>query len=121
MSADEHVSPRQFLYHESPLENRESIRTQGLRPGPAWTLGHGDHARTVPSGVYLSPHGSSEFGSSMNDSSWFGYDKWRVDVTGLNVQSDPTQPNSAHYVPDQVPPERVRLAKKGHPDWERHI
>lgn len=111
----------QFLYHEAPLRERESIRRQGLRPAKEWTLGHGEHAQTVPAGVYMSPHGGSEYGSSMHDSSHYGYDRWRVNVTGLNVQADPTQPNSAHYTPEHVPPDRIKLAKKGHPDWERHI
>lgn len=112
---------RQYLYHETPLTNRDSIRSRGLLPGKQWTLGHGEHSQIVPSGVYLSPHGNSEYGSSMHDSSHYGYDRWRVDVTDLPVQHDPTQPNSAHFVPDAIPPERLALAKKGHPDWQKHI
>jgi hypothetical protein len=115
------LNNRQFLYHETPLSNRDSIRERGLLPGKEWTLGHGEYARTVPAGVYLSPAGSSEYGSSVRDSSWFGYDRWRADVSGLEVVHDPTQPNSAHYTPEAIPPERLQLVKKGHPDWERHI
>lgn len=118
MAASDHLNKQQYLYHESHLRNRESIRSTGLRAGKEWSFGNGE---VVPAGVYLSPHGNSEYGSSMNDSSHFGYDKWRVNVTGLNVQHDPTQPNSARYVPENVPADRVKLVKKGHPNWEKHI
>jgi hypothetical protein len=111
----------QFLYHEAPSRERESIRSGGLRPAKEWTLGHGEHTQTVPSGVYMSRHGGSEYGSSMHDSSHYGYDRWRVNVTDLPVHADPTQPNSAHYTPEHVPPERIKLAKKAHPNWEQHI
>lgn len=118
MSASDKLSPRQFLYHEAHLNDRESIRSGGLRPGKEWSFGTGE---VVPAGVYLSPHGYSEYGSSMNDSSHFGYDKWRADVSGLDVRTDLTQPGSAHYTPETIPPERLRLVKKGSPDWQRNI
>ena len=114
------LSPGQFrfLYHEAHLKDRESIREQGLRAGKEWSFGTGE---VVPSGVYLSRHGSSEYGSSMHDSSHFGYDRWRVNVQGLDVRPDPTQPNSALYHPASIPPERVKLVKRGDPNWERNI
>lgn len=108
----------QFLYHEAHLNDRDSIRSTGLRPGKEWSFGTGEK---VPAGVFLSPANSSEYSSSMHDASHYGYDRWRVDVSGLNVQTDPTQPKSAKYTPDHVPPERIKLAKKGHPNWEKHI
>lgn len=109
---------RQYLYHEAHLNDRDSIRTKGLLPGKQWSFGTGE---VVPSGVYLSPHGNSEYGSSMHDSSHFGYDRWRADVTGLDVRADPTQSGGAHYTPDAIPPDRIKLAKKGHPNWMKHI
>lgn len=108
---------KQFLYHEAHLNDRESIRELGLRPGKPIGMG----GQIYPAGVYLSPHGSSEYGSSMNDSSHFGYDRWRADVTGLNVQRDPMQETSAHYTPDPIPPERIKLVKRGSPDWRKNI
>lgn len=118
MAAHESLNKKQFLYHESHLSNRESIRTQGLKPGKEWAFGTGE---VVPSGVYMSPSKYSEYGSSVSPSSHFGYDRWRVDVTGLAVHTDPTQKSSAHYTSEHVPPERLTLAKKGHPNWEKHI
>jgi len=114
--ATEHLG-RQFLYHEAHLNDRESIREQGLRPGRPISMGD----KMYPAGVYLSKHGASEYGSSMNDSSHFGYDRWRADVTGLNVHTDPMQPESAHYTPDTIPADRIKLVKKGHPNWQKHI
>lgn len=119
MAAEEHLSKRQFLYHESPAKHRESIRASGLRPSNPGTLGYGENVKTFPTGVYMSPHGQSEYSSSMRDASEFGYDRWRVDVTGLPVHADPSQSNEAHYTPEAVHPSRLRLAKKGDPDWER--
>ena len=91
MAAHDSVNKRQFLYHEAHLNDRESIRAQGLRPGRPISMGD----KVYPAGVYLSGHGASEYSSSMNDASHFGYDRWRADVTGLNVHSDPMQPASA--------------------------
>lgn len=116
------LNERQFkhLYHETPVSNRESIRQHGLRPGPGVQFHTGTQA---PPGTYLSPPGRSEYGSSIvgHDGPWFGMDRWRVHAEGLDVRPDPTQPNGAFYTPDHIPPERLRLAKKAHPDWERHI
>ena len=116
------LSPRQFkfLYHESPAANREDILREGLKPGKGEASYAGPNA---PAGVYMSPHKYSEYGSSYpgHDGPWFGFDRWRVNVEGLDVHADPTQPNSAHYHPGHIPPERLRLAKKAHPDWERHL
>jgi hypothetical protein len=114
------LNPRQFkfLYHEAHLKDRESIRSTGLRAGKEWSFSTGEK---VPGGVYLSPHGSSEYGSSMHDSSHFGYDRWRVNVQGLDIQQDPTQPNSALYHSSDIPVDRIKLVKRGHPNWEKHI
>lgn len=114
------LSPQQFkhLYHEAHLNDRESIRSQGLRAGKEWSFGTGEK---VPGGVYLSPPNRSEYGSSMHDSSHFGYDRWRVNVQGLDIQHDPTQPNSALYHPSDITPDRIRLVKRGDPNWERNI
>lgn len=120
MVAEDHLQSRQFLYHEAHLNNRESIRRSGLRPGKAW-MSYDGSEEIAPAGVYMSPHGFSEYSSSMHDSSHFGYDRWRVDVTGLPVHADPTQPKSARYTPGPVPPDRLRLVKKGSPNWERNI
>lgn len=118
MSAADSVSKQQFLYHEAHLNDRDSIRSTGLRASKEWSYGDGT---VQPAGVYLSPHGNSEYGSSMNDSSHFGYDRWRVNVTGLDVHADPTQPRGARYVPESIPAERVKLVKRGHPNWAKHI
>jgi len=115
MPADEHLSGRQFLYHESHLSARESIRSEGLRPAVPYA------ASNLPKGVYMAPLSHSEYSSSMNDASHFGYDRWRVDVTGLDLHVDKSQPSVTKFHPEHVHPSRLRLVKKGHPDWERHI
>jgi hypothetical protein len=115
MAAEEHLSGRQFLYHESHLNDRESIREQGLRASVPYNAGD------LPKGVYMSPHGVSEYGSSMNDSSHFGYDRWRVNVTGLDLHVDESQPSSTKFHAGDVHPSRIRLVKKGHPNWQKHI
>ena len=115
MPGHEVVNKRQFMYHESHLSNRESIRSRGLRAAVPY------NASDLPSGVYMSPHHVSEYGSSMNDSSHFGYDRWRVNVTGLDLQVDKSQPTHTRFVPGDVPAERIKLVKKGHPNWEKHI
>ena len=103
------------MYHESHLNDRESIRREGLRASVPY------HASDLPKGVYMSPHDVSEYGSSMNPSSHFGYDRWRVDVRGMDLQTDASQPTYTRFSPENVPPERVKLVKKGHPNWEAHI
>ena len=115
MPAHEHVNKRQFLYHESHLQSRESIRSQGLRAAVPYA------ASDLPKGVYMAPLSHSEYGSSMNDASHFGYDRWRVNVTGLDLQTDTSQPSATKFHPGDIPPDRIKLVKKGHPDWERHI
>jgi hypothetical protein len=115
------LSPKQFLYHESHLNDRESIRSGGLRANAPGSIGWGEHAKTIPTGVYLSPHGHSEYGSSMNDSSHFGYDKWRVDVSGLPIHHDQFGSEGSKYTPESIPADRIKLVKKGHPNWEKHI
>jgi hypothetical protein len=115
MPASQHVSPKQFMYHESHLSNRESIQSRGLQAQVPY------NASDLPAGVYLSPHNQSEYGSSMNDAPHFGYDRWRVDVTGLDLQVDKSQPTSTRFSPEHIPAERIKLAKKGHPNWKKHI
>lgn len=119
MAAHEVLHPKQFLYHEAPAQSRESIRSEGLRPGKAWTLGHGEHAKTVPAGVYLSPHGYSEYGSSMHDASAFGFDRWRANVANLPVHPDEFGSTGSLYTPEHIHPSRLQLVKKGDPDWEK--
>jgi hypothetical protein len=124
MTAQDNLNGAQFegkyLYHETHLSNRESIRSSGLEPHKPFTPRIGDDV--YPKGVYLSQPGGSEYGSSMHDSAHFGYDKWRVDVSGLGVQKDPDPGHSTSwYTPGQIPPERMKLARKGSPDWERNI
>lgn len=119
MAAEEHLSKRQFLYHETPVKNRESIRSEGLRPSEPWDLWGEDVE--MPGGVYMSPPGHSEYSSSMHDAPHYGYDRWRVDVTDLPIHPDPTKSVEAFYTPDVVHPSRLRLAKKAHPNWKRHI
>ncbi len=116
MPADDqhHLGP-QFMYHESHLNDRESIRSQGLRPATPYA------ASDLPSGVYLSPAHASEYSSSMHDASHYGYDRWRVNVTGLQLHTDESQPSTTKFSPEHIHPSRLRLAKKGHPDWKRHI
>jgi len=115
MPADEHLSAPQFLYHESHLQNRESIREGGLRPAVPYMASH------LPKGVYMAPRSHSEYGSSMNDASHFGYDRWRVNVSGLDLHTDESQPSATKFHPDAIPADRIKLVKKGHPNWERHI
>ena len=115
MSAVEHVSKPQFLYHEAHINDRESIRSQGLLPHVPY------NASDLPKGVYMAPLSHSEYGSSMNDASHFGYDRWRVNVTDLDLHVDESQKSVTKYHPDAIPPERIRLVKRGSPDWERNI
>jgi len=120
MAAHDSLGP-QFLYHEAHLNDRESIRSQGLRPGKGWEKWGAPGEYHAPPGVYLSKKGTSEYSSSVHDASHFGYDRWRVNVGGLNVQADPTQESRSHFTAEAISPERLTLVKKGHPDWERHI
>jgi hypothetical protein len=109
------LHPQQFLYHESHLNDRESIRSTGLRPSVPYM------ASDLPKGVYMAPLSHSEYGSSMNDASHFGYDRWRVNVTGMDLKTDESQPSATKFSPEHIPPDRIRLVKKGHPNWEKHI
>jgi hypothetical protein len=115
MPAHEHVNGKQFMYHESHLNDRESIRSQGLRAATPYA------ASDLPKGVYMSPHGVSEYSSSMNDSSHFGYDRWRVNVSGMDLHVDSSQPTYTRYSSEGISPDRLKLVKKGHPNWEAHI
>jgi hypothetical protein len=105
----------QFLYHESHLNDRESIRRTGLRPAVPYA------ASDLPKGVYMAPLSHSEYGSSMHDASHYGYDRWRVNVADLDLQTDASQPTATKFHAGEIPPERIRLVKKGHPNWEKHI
>jgi hypothetical protein len=113
--AHEAVSPKQFLYHESHITVRDKVRSEGLKPAVPY------NASDLPSGVYLAPLSHSEYSSSMHDATHYGHDRWRVDVTGLDLHTDSSQPSASKFHPGQIPPERLKLAKKGHPNWERHI
>jgi hypothetical protein len=104
-----------FLYHEAHLNDRESIRSSGLRAAVPY------NASDLPKGVYMAPLSHSEYGSSMNDASHFGYDRWRVDVRGLDLQTDTSQPTASKFSAEDISPDRIRLVKKGHPNWEKHI
>ena len=115
MPAHEHVSPVQFLYHEAPVRERESIRSAGLRPSVPW------NANDLPKGVYMAPLSHSEYSSSMHDASHYGYDRWRVNVSGLDLQTDTSQPTATKFSPEHITPDRIKLAKKAHPNWKAHI
>jgi hypothetical protein len=115
MPAHEVLHPKQFLYHESHLLDRESIRSKGLRASVP------ENASDLPKGVYMAPLSHSEYGSSMNDASHFGYDRWRVNVSGLDLQTDTSQPSVTKFHPADIPPDRIRLVRKGHPNWKQHI
>lgn len=121
--AGERLPPgRRYLYHESPASERDSIRGQGLIPHKPFTPRAGEDV--YPKAVYLSEPHHSEYGSSWpgHDGPWFGYDRWRVDVSGLDVRRDPDPAHSsswAHY--DTIPPERLKLHKGAHPDWQSHL
>ena len=121
MAASDSLS-RQFkyLYHESHLSNRESIRSGGLRANKPFTPMIGEDV--YPHAVYLSTPRGSEYGSSVHDSSHFGYDRWRVNVEGLPITRDPDTGHHTSWIhSDDIPADRLKLVKKGHPDWERHI
>ena len=113
--AHEAVNRKQFLYHESHITNRESIRSTGLRSAVPY------NASDLPKGVYMAPRSHSEYGSSMNDASHFGYDRWRVNVSGLDLQVDKSQPSATKFHSGDIPADRVKLVKKGHPNWQAHI
>jgi hypothetical protein len=136
MAAHESLGP-QFLYHEAPVAARESIQSKGLQPGEGHEKGEwrdgkwqGTGEYHAPPGVYMSPAGHSEYSSSMaspgrlkgyGTASHYGYDRWRVATKGLNVQIDPSQPQSAHYTEHAIPPEHLKLVAKADPNWERNI
>ena len=126
MAAHDNLSPQQFrgkyLYHETPVSNRDSIRRSGLRPSKPYNAWGSNTEVTHPPGVYMSQGRNSEYGSSMHDSSWYGYDRWRVHVGDLPVRRDPEPGRTTSwYHPENIPPERLQLVKKAHPDWEKHI
>ena len=79
------------------------------------------NANDLPKGVYMSPSNASEYSSSMHDASHYGYDRWRVNVSGLDLQVDESQPTSTKFHPEHIGPERIRLVKKAHPNWRAHI
>jgi hypothetical protein len=115
MAAHHNISKKQFLYHESHLNNRESIRSQGLRPAVPYM------ASDLPGGVYMAPLSHSEYGSSMHTASHYGNDRWRVNVTGLDLRTDQSQPTATKFSPEHIGPERIKLVKKGNPNWEANI
>jgi len=124
MSAQDHLNSVQFkgkyLYHESHLNDRESIRSGGLEartPFNSW----GDGSKT-PKGVYMSEGNNSEYGSSMNSAQHFGYDRWRVNVEGIGAQKDlDTGHTTSWHTPDNISPDRIKLVKKGSPNWQQNI
>lgn len=109
------LNKKQFLYHEGHISARENIRSDGLRAFVPY------NAPDLPKGVYMAPLSHSEYGSSMNDATHFGWDRWRVDVTGMELQTDSSQPGVTKFSPADIPPERIRLAKRADPNWERNI
>jgi hypothetical protein len=118
------LNPQQFgkyLYHEAHLLDRGSIRASGLIPHKPFTPQIGDDV--YPKGVYLSTVRGSEYGSSMHDSSHYGYDRWRVNVEGLEGLQKYPDPGhlSSLYTPNAIEPSRLKLAKKGNPNWEKNI
>lgn len=111
------LSPGQFkyLYHEAHLKDRDSIRETGLGAAVPYA------ASDLPKGVYMAPLSHSEYGSSMNDASHFGYDRWRVNVSDLDLQVDRSQPTATRFHPNDIPPDRIKLVKRGSPNWEKNI
>ena len=101
-----------FYYHHTPSENRDSIRERGLLLSMSYSAQTGGYGA-----IYLTdkPTYSEHI------------DVWRVDVSGLEVESDDTAfgienfPGESWYeVFSDISPERLRLEKgsAGAPiDW----
>ena len=69
----------------------------------------------------MSEYGRGDRLKGPQTASHYGYDRWRVNIKGLDVQTDPSQPQSAHFTPHAIPPERLKLVAKADPNYERNI
>lgn len=103
MSADEHLNPQQFHYHQSPAMNRFGIDKEGLRAD----LEEG-YGSTAP-GVYMSPKPS--------DSRY--EDVWKVNTTGLHLHPDSDAQQhefrdvgGSYYTEHDIPRDRLSLHRK---------
>ena len=114
MSADEHLSPQQFMYHVTGAKNRENIQKRGLRPGSAMT-GKSVWGWTVdPSDII-----KERSGIGMDERH---QDIWKADVTGLPSThgSDRRVDTFREWRPEdpvvavrkRVPPERLTLHRE---------
>jgi hypothetical protein len=101
MAASEHLSPAQFHYHQSPMENRAGIDKHGL------LLSEDDGEGETPPGVYMSP----KPGGRTHD-----HDVWKVNTTGLHLEEDSpgnmaefATEGGSYYAPHDIPRDRLTL------------
>ena len=116
MAAEEHLQPKQFMYHYSPVSNRGSIRQHGLKTSNPFDDSVHYSPDDAPEGVYMGPHARISPAAPRH-----GHDVWRVNTAGMETHHDPDDPDGSeygdpyHYTPHNIPPERLSLAKGGHP------
>jgi hypothetical protein len=96
MAATDHLG-QQFMYHVSPVHNRESIQASGLDK----------RYSAMGPRVYLSDHEGAQ--TRARD----GYDIWKVDVTGVPTREDRVDEGSARYAQRSIAPGRLSLHTLG--------
>lgn len=86
-----------WMFHASPVENRLSIREDGLEPGYDASYG--------PPAVYL----FRDAFLAENYRSGEPFDVWAVNVAGIRIHPDPEDPAGAVYVDEdhEIGPDRV--------------
>jgi hypothetical protein len=111
---------RQFMYHHSPVQNRESIRQHGLLASDPHAPGNSAHelpGEDAPRGVYLAGGSLSEheYHTAPNPSGT-GHDIWRVHTEGLDLHQDPGDYDNYYGFKmshRDIDPSRVTLAMRG--------
>ena len=107
MTASDHLSQQQFMYHYTSPSNRASIMKHGLYGRSPDT---GDMPLHAPQGIYLTTHRGAMARTG-------AVDTWRVDVGGLELKKDPQEKRSllkgSYYAPQEViRPDRLSLADR---------
>ena len=108
MTASDHLSGRQFLYHYSSPENRASIEADGLKPHNPFDEAVHYSPEDAPKGVYM----TDTWKVAKMVGQHHGMDVWRVRAKALDeVHPDPDDQGDygAHsvYTPRKIPPDRI--------------
>lgn len=109
------VKPNKYIYHCSPLENRESILKNGLIPKR-----HSESKDYKQMNVLTYSPSIFATNSSMNDVWKSNRDVWRIDTENLpnkwwydlNLYNKYGYGNTAIMTYDPIPPEHLELVKK---------